>query len=190
MKFLLIPALSVLMLAAGSAWSAGGGGPDPTVDARRAPADPLIEAIQAAVAKADWPRARELARDAVAKNPSNADYHNLYAYSIRMGANPEMDLVFRHYNEALRIDPKHLAAHEYLGEAYLQTGNLAKAKEQLRTLDRLCFFSCKEYRMLKKAVDDYETTSKASFFGAPGGASPSTALTACTSTLGSKGLVM
>jgi tetratricopeptide (TPR) repeat protein len=188
MKFLLVPVFSALLLVAAVARGAGGA-PDP-FHTQNERADPVIESIQAAVAKADWPRARELARDAVAKNPSNADYHNLYAYSIRMGAKPEMDLVFRHYNEALRIDPKHLAAHEYLGEAYLQTGNLAKAKEQLRTLDKLCFFSCKEYKMLKKAVDDYETTSKASFFGAPGGASPSTDFTACTSTLGSKGLVM
>ena len=155
-RILLIPVFSIALLAAATAQGAGGGGPDPTVDARRAPSDPVVEAIQAAVARSDWPRARELARDGVAKNPSSADYHNLYAYSIRMGANPELDLVFRHYNEALRLDPKHLGAHEYLGEAYLQTGNLDKAKEQLRTLDKLCFFSCKEYAMLKKAVTDYE----------------------------------
>ena len=92
----------------------------------------------------------------MAKNPANPDYHNLYAYSIRMGANPEMELVFRHYNEALRLDPRHLGAHEYLGEAYLQVGNLDKAKEELRTLDKLCFFPCKEFSMLKKAVAEYE----------------------------------
>ena len=73
-----------------------------------------------------------------------------------------MDLVFRHYNEALRLDPKHLGAHEYLGEAYLQTGNVDKAKEQLRTLDKLCFFGCKEYTMLKTAVAAYEAKQAAS----------------------------
>jgi tetratricopeptide (TPR) repeat protein len=112
------------------------------------------------VAKSDWPRARELAREAVVKNPSSADYHNLYAYSLRMGDKPEMDLVFKHYNEALRLDPKHRAAHEYLGEALLQTGNLEKAKEQLRTLDNLCFFACKEHSMLKKAIAEYEAKAK------------------------------
>ena len=164
MKAALMSTIIVSLFCATGAQGAGGGGPDPTVDMRKAPAapkDPAIEAIQAAVAKADWPQAQSLARDSVAKNPSNADYHNLYAYSLRMGANPEMDLVFRHYNEALRLDPKHLGAHEYLGEAYLQTGNLDKAKEQLRTLDKLCFFSCKEYTMLKKAVADYEARQTA-----------------------------
>ena len=67
----------------------------------------------------------------IARNPSNADYHNLYAYSIRKGANPDMNLVFKHYNEALRLDPRHRGAHEYIGEAYLMVGNLPKAKEHL-----------------------------------------------------------
>ena len=40
-----------------------------------------------------------------------------------MGANPQLELVFKHYNEALRLDPKHLGAHEYLGEVYLTVGN-------------------------------------------------------------------
>ena len=154
MKFLPISLFFVAMLAATGVLGAGGGTDPFHSDKERQ--DPVVTGIQAAVASADWPRAQELARAGVAKNPANPDYHNLYAYSIRMGANPEMELVFRHYNEALRLDPRHLGAHEYLGEAYLQVGNLDKAKEELRTLDKLCFFSCKEFAMLKKAVAEYE----------------------------------
>ena len=95
-------------------------------------------------------------REAVARNPQNADYHNLYAYSIRKGPNPTMDLVFRHYNEALRLDPKHRAAHEYLGEAYLMTGNVAKAKEHLAQLDKLCIFGCAEYTDAEEGDRAYE----------------------------------
>ncbi len=95
-------------------------------------------------------------RDAAAKTPGNADYHNLYAYAVRKGTNPNMDLVFQEYNEALRINPKHRGAHEYIGEAYLMVGNLAKAKEHLARLDSLCFFPCDEYTDLKKAVAAYE----------------------------------
>ena len=152
MKNVLSNVVAFAAFIAGTAWAAGGG-PDPFHAERQ---DPAIEAIQAAIAKSDWKQAQELARASVAKGPANPDYHNLYAYSIRMGPNPELDLVFKHYNEALRLDPKHLGAHEYLGEVYLTVGNLDKAKEQLRALDRLCFFSCKEYSMLKKAVADYE----------------------------------
>lgn len=141
-------------LCAAMAVRAAGGGP---VDIRpEAPKDPAIEAIQAAVGKSDWAQARELARAAVEKNPGNADYHNLYAYALRKGPSPEMDLVFRHYNEALRLDPRHRGATEYLGEAYLMVGNLDKAKQQLKRLDDLCFFACREYSMLKDAIADYE----------------------------------
>ncbi len=35
-------------------------------------------------------------------------------------------------------------------------GNLAKAKEQLSVLDKLCIFPCDEYSDLKKAIADYE----------------------------------
>jgi hypothetical protein len=62
-------------------------------------------------------RRAAILRDALAKTPDNADYHSLYAYAVRKGANPNMDLVFKHYNEALRLDAKHRDAHEYIGEA-------------------------------------------------------------------------
>jgi len=67
-----------------------------------------------------------------------------------------MELAFKHYGRALQLNPRHRGAHEYLGEAYLMLGNVAKAKEHLAALDRLCFFGCAEYTMLKKAVADYE----------------------------------
>jgi tetratricopeptide (TPR) repeat protein len=154
MKRIAMAVLMVATMGAAGAWAAGGA-PDP-FHTEREKRDPVIGSIQDAIAKADWKAAQDQARDAIARNPSNADFHNLYAYALRMGPNPAMDLVFRHYNEALRIDPRHLGAHEYLGEAYLMTGNLDKAKEHLKALDGLCFFSCKEYSMLKKAVADYE----------------------------------
>lgn len=122
--------------------------------------DPVLEKVLAANAQRDWPRAQAILREALAKDSANADYHNLYAYAIRKGANPNVDLVFKHYNEALRIDPKHRGAHEYIGEAYLMVGNLAKATEHLAALDRLCFFGCDEYSMLKKAIAEFEAKQK------------------------------
>jgi hypothetical protein len=75
---------------------------------------------------------------------------------VRHTANPDMNLVFQHYREALRIAPQHRGAHEYIGEAYLIVGDLPKAKEHLTALDKLCFFTCAEYRDLKKAIERYE----------------------------------
>ena len=120
------------------------------------PKDPALEQARAAIAKEDWGKAQGILREAVARNPQDASYHNLYAYSMRKGPNPAMDLVFRHYNEALRIDPKLRAAHEYLGEAYLMSGNVPKAREHLAQLDKLCTFGCEEYTKLKQELAVYE----------------------------------
>jgi hypothetical protein len=149
MKALFRPVILAGLLASGSALGAG----DPVA---AEPKDPVLEKAAAATKRADWAAAQSLLKDAVAANPQNAGYHNLYAYSLRKGANPDMNLVFKHYNEALRIDPKHKGAHEYIGEAYLMVGNVAKAKEHLAQLDKLCFFSCAEYTDLKKAIAEYE----------------------------------
>ena len=122
-----------------------------------APQDPALERARAAIQQKDWAAAQSILRDAVARDSSNADYHNLYAYSIRKGANPDMSLVFKEYNQALSIDPKHKGAHEYLGEAYLMVGNVGKAKEHLAQLDKICFFPCPEFSELKTAIAEFET---------------------------------
>ena len=122
--------------------------------------DPVLEQATKTIAAKDWPQAQALLKDAIGRNPNNADYHNLYAYSVRKGANPDMSLVFQHYNEALRLDPRHRGAHEYIGEAYLEVGNVAKAKEHLSSLDKICFFPCTEFSDLKKAISEYEAKPK------------------------------
>ena len=119
--------------------------------------DPLIERYNAAAERQDWKSAAATMDEALRANPGSADYHNLYAYSLRRSGTSDMDVVFKHYNEALRLDPKHRGAHEYIGEAYLMVGNVAKAKEHLSALDKICFFGCSEYTDLKKAIADAET---------------------------------
>jgi tetratricopeptide (TPR) repeat protein len=120
------------------------------------PPDPVLERVAEAHAQKDWGRAASILEQALASKPDNPDYHNLYAYSIRKSANPDMERVFKHYREALRLDPKHKGAHEYVGEAYLMVGDLAKAKEHLAALDRICFFPCDEYSDLKRDIAEYE----------------------------------
>jgi len=40
----------------------------------------------------------------------------------------DLEQAFRHYHEAVRLNPEHRGAHEYIGEAYLAAGNLAKPR--------------------------------------------------------------
>jgi Tfp pilus assembly protein PilF len=125
-------------------------------DDAAAAVDPVMQQAREAASRKDFAAAAALLRDALAKTPANPDYHNLYAYAVRNGPQPNMDLVFKHYNEALRLAPKHRGAHEYIGEAYLSVGNVRKAREHLTQLDRICFFGCEEYSSLKKAIREYE----------------------------------
>ena len=120
----------------------------------------MMDRYTAASERQDWKSAATAMRDAIASDPRNPDYHSLYAYSLRRSGTQGMDLVFKHYNEALRLDPKHKGAHEYLGEAYLMVGNVAKAKEHLGALDKLCFFGCSEYSDLKRAISEHEAKAK------------------------------
>ncbi|MGH8766077.1 MAG: tetratricopeptide repeat protein [Burkholderiales bacterium] len=148
-------ALIIVLLAATSAFAMDDRPkPDPK-DPDKKSAQPLDQA-RAAIDRKDWVRAQDLTRQALERDPRSADAHNLYAFSIRKGANPNMDLVFMHYNEALRLNPKHLGAHEYLAEAYLMTGNLAKAKELHAQLGALCNAKCEEYAALGKEITSFE----------------------------------
>jgi len=144
-----------VLLIPGIAGAAGGDG-DEGGASGVAPKDPVIAAFASAKAEKDWVRAAAVTREAVSRKPNNADYHNLYAFALRKGPNADMDLVFKHYREALRLNPEHRGAHEYIGEAYLIVGDLPKAQEHLAVLDRLCLFGCDEYDDLKKAVAAYE----------------------------------
>jgi len=147
----LLVLLAALTLSGQPAVAAGGGGGE---SAPAVPEDPDYAAGKRAVEAKNWQAALEAFNKVLAKDPRNADAHTYLGYTYRKSGN--VDLAFKEYDEALRLEPRHRGAHEYVGEAYLMTNNLAKAEEHLNALDRLCFFSCEEYRELKKAVADYK----------------------------------
>jgi len=105
---------------------------------------------QDAIRTQDWPTAIQhlllVARD----EPANADAQNLLGFAYRNQKN--YDAAFRHYREALRLDPQHRGAQEYIGEAYLLVGDKAKAREHLAALERICGKSCEEYENLARAI--------------------------------------
>jgi len=151
--------LAVIICLSASAAALAAGDTSYSADPRPS-ADPVLSSAQAAFGRKDWSSAQAELQKALLSSPQNADYHNLYAYSIRKGASPNMDLVFKHYGEALRINPKHRGAHEYVGEAYLMVNDLPKAKQHLAALDKLCFLRCEEHTDLKKAIAAYEAKGK------------------------------
>lgn len=119
-----------------------------------APADPDVVSAEKAIKDKKWDMAIELLEKAAVRDPKSADIYNLLGYAERNRGN--LDAAFKHYERALALDPKHRGAREYVGEAYLMTGNLPKAEEQLTILNKLCLFPCREYSDLKAAIATYK----------------------------------
>ena len=160
----ILTATVVLLLGAGltdHARADGGGGSDSRENVSRGkPEDPDYTAAVRAIKADKYGEAIPLLQRVVGRDAKNADAFNWLAYATRRNGDASAALPL--YEKALAIDPKHRGAHEYIGEAYLVLGNVAKAKEHLARLDSLCFLPCSEYRDLKKAVEQYEKTGKVS----------------------------
>ncbi|MES2940039.1 MAG: tetratricopeptide repeat protein [Pseudomonadota bacterium] len=122
------------------------------------PADPQYAQAVAAIKAHQYDKAIPMLQAYARRSPPDADVHNLLGYAYRKTG--KLEPAFDHYKQALALDPKHRAAHEYIGEAYLMANNLPKAEEHLKILDGLCTLSCEEYRDLKKAVADYKARSR------------------------------
>ena len=114
-----------------------------------------------AIKAADWKKAISELSAAVKEQPGNADAHNLLAYSFRKQATPDLPKAFEHYNTALKLNPNHKGAHEYIGEAYLMDGKPTKAEEHLARLKTICGGSaCEEHDDLAKSLAAYKAKSK------------------------------
>ncbi len=87
----------------------------------------------------------------------SADWNNLMGYALRKQPTPDLANAEKHYNAALRIDPKHKRALEYSGELYLMKGDLATAEQRLASLDKACFLPCTEYNELKQAIARFKS---------------------------------
>ena len=107
-----------------------------------------------AVKTEDYTKAIGLLQTVLDEDPENANAWNYMGFSLRLLKRYDEALVA--YGKALKIKPKHRGALEYLGELYLQIGDLKQARAQLKILDKACFFPCKEYRELKEEIEKYE----------------------------------
>lgn len=115
--------------------------------------DPL-GAARTHIAQRDWPAAiAELRRVNAA---DSAHWNNLMGYALRNTKPPDLAAAERHYDAALRIDPRHRGALEYSGELYLMQGRLDLAEQRLATLNRVCLLGCEEYTDLKKAIERHK----------------------------------
>jgi Flp pilus assembly protein TadD len=143
-------AIALALAAAGAAGAKEGAEEDAAAQ------DPSHVAARSAIAERRYADAVRVLGEALARDPGNAETHNLLGYAHRK--NGDLARAFQHYHEALRLDPDHRGAHEYIGEAYLLAGNVARAEDHLRRLEGLCQSPCEERDDLRKAIDAYRKT--------------------------------
>ena len=91
-----------------------------------------------------------------ANQANSADWNNLMGYAQRKKSPPDLVSAERYYQAALKIDPKHKGALEYYGELMLMKNDLSGAEQMLARLNKVCIFSCEEYRDLKEAIAKYK----------------------------------
>jgi Flp pilus assembly protein TadD len=120
-----------------------------------------LSIARSAIDAKDWNKALSELNLAAKEDPRNADVQNLLGYSYRKRSNPDLAKAFEHYKEALRLNPNHKGAHEYIGEAYLMDKKPAEAQKHLVQLEAICGNkTCEEYADLAKAMADYKARNK------------------------------
>jgi Flp pilus assembly protein TadD len=80
----------------------------------------------------------------------HADVYNLMGFSLRKTGDQKQAFTF--YRKALDFDPQHKGALEYLGELYVETGQIEKAKANAEQLKKLCPAGCEELADLQEAI--------------------------------------
>ncbi len=112
--------------------------------------DADYKAGKAAIEKEDWKKAISAMESVSRKYRDEAAAYNWLGYAYRKSG--DLNRAFQNYNYALRLDPKHRGAHEYIGEAYLLKKDTANAEKHLKILEGLCGKTCEEYQDLEKAI--------------------------------------
>jgi len=97
----------------------------------------------------------------VETNPREADAYNLLGYSYRKSK--DYSRAEDNYKRALRLNPDHKGALEYVGELYIETNRRDKAEESLAKLEQLCPQGCEELEDLREAMASGGQSSKATW---------------------------
>lgn len=155
--------IAALLFAIGAcaAPSAFAAGTDETPAAPVAVSD--LEEGRKAVQARQWARAITHLDKALARDRNNPDIHNLLGFSHRNNGSHVKGM--EHYNIALKLNPSHRGANEYIGVAYLIQRDKAKAEEHLARLEKICGKTCDEYKSLEKSIKTFTMTGTVSAYG-------------------------
>jgi tetratricopeptide (TPR) repeat protein len=130
--------------------STEGGGYSSKKDKKKKEFDPF-ESIYGLIRLEKFAEAHESLKFIRVLTPSKeADKYNLLGFTARKSG--DLNVAAEYYKKALEINPKHIQALEYQGELYLQLGEIEQAKRNLEKIKTICWFICKEKKMLEEAI--------------------------------------
>ena len=110
---------------------------------------PDLTSVRAKIKAADY-RGAITELKVMADTNQHPDVYSLMGFSLRKIGDYPTALTF--YKKALDFNADHKSAREYLGELYVEMGDLPKAREQLAVLTKLCPQGCEEREDLEKAL--------------------------------------
>jgi tetratricopeptide (TPR) repeat protein len=89
-----------------------------------------------------------------AENQHDPRVQTLSGFALRKLGRVEEAMGY--YFRAIAIRPEATTTRQYLGEAFLQMGDLPKAREQLAEIAKRCGVACEDYTLLAKEIARYE----------------------------------
>jgi tetratricopeptide (TPR) repeat protein len=129
------------------------------------PADDAYDQGKAAFEQGDWRAVVAHMARAIEERPWDDDAYNLMGFGYRKLG--DYDKALEAYDRALKLNPHHRGALEYLGEAYLELDRPELAKDMLDRLaaecqritigagDRAWQSECEEWQDLSEAYEAY-----------------------------------
>ena len=138
-----------LCLAGAPAAAIVGSMPALAVDNMNSADAPDLSSVRAKIKAANYQGALAELK-VLADTNQHPDVYTLMGYSLRKIGDYPTSLTF--YRKALDFNADHKSAREYLGELYVDMGDLPKAREQLAVLTKLCPQGCEEREDLEKLL--------------------------------------
>jgi predicted Zn-dependent protease len=89
-----------------------------------------------------------------ARNPHDPRVQTMIGFSLRKLG--RVDEALAYYFKALATRPDATTTRQYLGEAYLQIGDPARARDQLAEIAKRCGTTCEDYSALAQEIAEYE----------------------------------
>ena len=150
-----VTGMMVIGLLSSNAWAVSND-PDP-LSSTQVKAE--LAKAQASINGEKYKSAIRTLNDIVKTNPRSADVYNLLGFSYRKSK--DFKRAERNYARALRINPEHKGALEYMGELFLETDRRPKAEELLARLEKLCPNGCEELEDLRGAFRGNQSSNRA-----------------------------